>query len=148
MIDLIWNTFRTNESEWLREMPKFLFLAILAPAWTIPLSATAVLQERAGWDSLEGNWGDDLLNGGGGCDIFALRPRGGINTIQDVEPGQDLLMLPGRLNFNQLAIRQQGQNTLISIANRNRTIAILEYADWNSTLTDFFCCWNVVNLIS
>jgi phospholipase/lecithinase/hemolysin len=84
------------------------------------------LSGGSGIDFLSGGRGDDLLNGGGGCDIFALRPRGGIDTIQDFEPGQDLLLLPGRLNFNQLAIQQQGQNTLISIANRNRTIAILE----------------------
>lgn len=79
-----------------------------------------------GIDFLSGGFGDDLLNGGGGCDIFSLRLRGGSDTIQDFNPGDDLMFLVGRLSFDQLDIRQQGQNTVITIADTGQSLAILE----------------------
>lgn len=79
-----------------------------------------------GIDFLSGGFGDDLLNGGSSCDLFSLRPGNGVDTIQDFESGNDLIFLPDQLSFDQLDIRQQGKNTLITITSTNQPLAILE----------------------
>lgn len=92
----------------------------------------------SGIDFLSGGRGDDLLNGGGNCDIFSLRQQGGTDTIQDFEPGTDLIFLPGSLSFDQLDIRQQGKNTLITIASSNQLLGILENVQSNTIGSDNF----------
>ncbi|GAB4365993.1 MAG: hypothetical protein Kow00121_02970 [Elainellaceae cyanobacterium] len=84
------------------------------------------LSGGSGVDFLSGGLGDDLLNGGGSCDLFSLRLGRGTDTIQDFESENDLLFLSGRLTLDQLNIRQQGANTVITIASSNQTLAILE----------------------
>lgn len=91
-----------------------------------------------GIDFLSGGKGDDLLNGGGSCDLFSLRQRSGTDTIQDFELGTDLIFLSGSLTFDQLTIRQQGKNTLITIASTNRPLAILENVEANTIGADHF----------
>lgn len=91
-----------------------------------------------GIDFLSGGPGDDLLIGGGGCDLFSLRPRSGTDTIQDFDADGDLLFLPGQLTFDQLEIRQQGRDTVISIAETNQQLAILENVQSSSIdVSDF-----------
>lgn len=84
------------------------------------------LSGGAGIDFLSGGFGDDLLNGGGNCDLFSLRLRGGVDTIQDFDTTSDILVLTGNVSFDQLAFRQEGANTRIAIASTNQSIAILE----------------------
>jgi hypothetical protein len=79
-----------------------------------------------GIDFLSGGLGDNLLNGGGGCDIFSLRTQGSINTIQDFNTNGDLLFIPNGVRFSDLEVRQQGRNTVISVASTEKPIAILE----------------------
>jgi hypothetical protein len=70
--------------------------------------------------------------------LFSLRQRSGTDTIQDFEPGTDLIFLAGRLAFDQLDIRQQGRNTLITIASSNRPLAILENVEADTIGSDNF----------
>jgi phospholipase/lecithinase/hemolysin len=79
-----------------------------------------------GIDFLSGGLGDNLLNGGAGCDIFSLRTRRSANTIQDFDTDGDLLFIPSQVSFGDLAIRQQGRNTVIALANTGQPIATLE----------------------
>jgi phospholipase/lecithinase/hemolysin len=91
-----------------------------------------------GIDFLSGGLGDDVLNGGGSCDIFSLRIGRSTDTIQDFDTNQDLLFIPNRVRFSDLDIRQQGRNTVISIARMAQPIAILENVQASSISSSDF----------
>jgi Ca2+-binding RTX toxin-like protein len=52
-----------------------------------------------GNDFLSGDLGDDTLVGDVGSDRFLLSTNSGIDTIDDFEVGQDLLVLGNGLSF-------------------------------------------------
>ncbi|MBW4658268.1 MAG: right-handed parallel beta-helix repeat-containing protein [Drouetiella hepatica Uher 2000/2452] len=72
-----------------------------------------------GYDSLVGSRGNDTLVGGRGRDIFAFGYGHGQDVIQDFEDRQDQFDLPNNLRFDDLIIRQQRQDTLLKIDQRN-----------------------------
>jgi len=81
-----------------------------------------------GDDLLRGGLGNDTLvgdnfSGGTGRDTFVLAVAEGIDTIDDFQIGEDFLGLTGGLSFSQLAIVQDGSNTLIDL--NDSTLAIL-----------------------
>jgi len=76
----------------------------------------------AGSDWLAGGAGDDLLNGGEGWDRFLFAQGTGRDTIGDFQIGADVIDLAGYLgskgetmNFESLAIAQNGANTVITL---------------------------------
>jgi VCBS repeat-containing protein len=78
-----------------------------------------------GRDTLNGGAGDDILNGGKHKDIFVLAVGEGTDTIEDFENKKDFLALANGLTFGQLAIGQENNNTIISVADSGETLAIL-----------------------
>jgi Ca2+-binding RTX toxin-like protein len=108
---------------------------------------------------LVGGFGDDILFsnndgntsfGGPGRDRFVLSLGPGQNNVQDFEDGQDLLIIPLSLNFNsfnspgitpaftfeQLTLEQQGQNTVISLA--DDVLAVLSGIQTSQITADDF----------
>jgi Ca2+-binding RTX toxin-like protein len=76
----------------------------------------------AGSDWLAGGAGNDLLNGGEGWDRFLFAQGAGRDTIGDFQVGTDMIDLSGYLgakgeamNFEALAIAQNGANTVITL---------------------------------
>jgi Ca2+-binding RTX toxin-like protein len=66
-----------------------------------------------GDDILYGELGNDSLTGGSGNDIFVLNSGQGFDVIADFTVGQDLIRLSSGLSFDQLAITQNTQGTII-----------------------------------
>jgi Ca2+-binding RTX toxin-like protein len=88
----------------------------------------------AGNDSIHSGFGDDLILGGagndwiflgGGNDIVVLQINKGVDRIQNFQVGQTTLGLPGGLTFENLAIAQRGNDTLIQFANTGEDLARL-----------------------
>jgi Ca2+-binding RTX toxin-like protein len=69
--------------------------------------------------------GDDSLVGDVGSDRFLLSTNSGIDTIDDFEVGQDLLVLGNGLTFSQLTIAQDSGATLIRFAQTGEILASL-----------------------
>lgn len=88
----------------------------------------------AGNDLIHSGFGDDLILGGagndwiflgGGNDIVVLQINKGVDRIQNFQVGQTTLGLPGGLTFENLAIAQRGNDTLIKFANTGEDLARL-----------------------
>jgi Ca2+-binding RTX toxin-like protein len=88
----------------------------------------------AGNDEIYSGSGDDLIDGGigkdtiwlgGGKDTVVLALGNGLDTIYNFQDGQTTLGLSGGLKFEDLAISQKGNNTLIEIANGGEDLARL-----------------------
>jgi hypothetical protein len=54
-------------------------------------SGNDLLFGGSGNDRLTGGTGEDRLQGGEGSDVFVIREPGGFETIEDFEPGQDII---------------------------------------------------------
>ena len=94
-----------------------------------------LLRGGSGEDELVGGAGRDILIGNGGEDTFVLQ-RSGNDIIRDFRDEIDEFELSGGLRFNQLDIRQQGNNTLI--LNDGNRVALLVGVDANViTRADF-----------
>lgn len=63
---------------------------------------------------MSGDLGDDLLDGGGGQDVFVLGVGGGNDTISSFEDGVDCIEVTGGLTFSQLGFLP-GEDSVISI---------------------------------
>lgn len=72
-----------------------------------------------GDDVLSGDLGNDFLFGGPGRDRFAVQANSGVDFVGDFKIGEDLLVLTGGLQFNQLSISQVGGNTVIRFNNQD-----------------------------
>lgn len=88
-----------------------------------------------GNDWLDGGLGKNLLIGGPGHDTFVLSNDGRIDTVADFTPGVDQFLLQGGLSFGQLAIAQQGPDTLLRyLGNDSPSVTLYNVAA--STLTE------------
>lgn len=93
-----------------------------------------------GDDILRGGLGNDTLtgddfSGGSGRDTFVLAAGEGTDTIVDFHNGEDFIGLAGGLEFGQLSINQQGNNTLITF--ETETLAVLTGVTDPLTSADF-----------
>ncbi len=88
-----------------------------------------------GNDTLIGGMGNDTLLAGEGNDTFVLSADMGIDLISDFQVGQDVLQLDG-LDFNQLEMVQEGNNTQVSF--NNQLIAVLEQVNVDDITSDSF----------
>jgi Ca2+-binding RTX toxin-like protein len=91
-----------------------------------------ILLGGEGNDFLSGDLGDDTLVGEVGSDRFLLSINSGIDTIDDFEVGQDLLVLANGLTFSQLTIAQDSGATLIRFAQTGEILASLTGVSANS----------------
>lgn len=85
-----------------------------------------------GLDILAGLEGFDTLNGGAEADFFVLIPNTERDLIVDFQKGEDKLSLfptprfDSPLTFEQLSINQENNSTVISVAETNETLAVLD----------------------
>jgi Ca2+-binding RTX toxin-like protein len=91
-----------------------------------------ILLGSQGNDFLSGDLGDDTLVGDVGSDRFLLSTNSGIDTIDDFEVGQDLLVLGNGLTFSQLTIAEDSGATLIRFAQTGEILASLTGVSANS----------------
>ena len=84
-----------------------------------------ILLGGQGNDFLSGDLGNDTLVGDVGSDRFLLSTNFGIDTIDDFEVGQDLLVLGNGLIFSQLTIAEDSGATLIRFAQTGEILASL-----------------------
>jgi Ca2+-binding RTX toxin-like protein len=79
----------------------------------------------SGDDLVLGGAGNDRMFLGGGKDIVVLQINNGVDRIENFQVGQTTLGLSGGLTFENLAIAQRGNNTLIKFANTGEDLARL-----------------------
>ena len=92
----------------------------------------------SGNDLIDGGIGNDSIWLGGGQDIIVLASGKGFDTINNFQLGQTTLGLSGGLTFNDLAIAQKGNNTLIEIASSGEDLARLNGVQASSIDTSSF----------
>jgi len=79
----------------------------------------------SGDDLILAGAGNDRIFLGGGKDIVVLQINKGVDRINDFQVGQTTLGLSGGLTFENLAIAQMGNDTLIKFANTGEDLARL-----------------------
>jgi len=79
----------------------------------------------SGDDLILAGAGNDRIFLGGGNDIVVLQINKGVDRIHDFQVGQTTLGLSGGLTFENLAIAQMGNDTLIKFANTGEDLARL-----------------------
>ena len=94
------------------------------------------LRGGLGRDILRGDEGRDILIGGQASDVFILQSGLGSDRIKDFRVGQDKLGLADRLEFEDLSIRQVGDNT--AIFDGTNRLAVLAGVDADSITTSDF----------
>lgn len=95
-------------------------------------SGNDLLRGDAGNDTLDGGTGADTLFGGTGADFFTLRAGDGLDRIQDYRDGEDKFFLTGGLEFTQIEIVQNINNTQIQLNDSNEILANLNSVTANS----------------
>ena len=96
------------------------------------------LRGDGGSDRLDGGLGNDNLFGGAGADLFVLRAGEGNDRIADYVDGVDRFVLGGGLEFNDLTIVQNVNNTQIRVTGTNETLATLNSVTANFLNADDF----------
>ncbi|MEM9275630.1 MAG: pre-peptidase C-terminal domain-containing protein [Cyanobacteria bacterium P01_F01_bin.143] len=92
-----------------------------------------------GDDILMGVTGDDELFGGAGSDLFVFGNGDGTDTIFDFETGIDQIgLVEGELVFADLTLSQDGENTLLGVADSGETLAVLKEVEASSITEDSF----------
>lgn len=91
-----------------------------------------VLRGSVGNDTLDGGSGNDSLFGGNGADFFILRAGEGTKSIIDYRDGVDKFILAGGLEFGQIEIVQNINNTQIQLSDSNEVLANLNSVTANS----------------
>ena len=84
-----------------------------------------LIYSGSGDDLILGGAGNDWIFLGGGNDIVVLQINKGVDRIYNFQAGQTTLGLPGGLTFENLAIAQTGNDTLIKFANTGENLARL-----------------------
>ena len=100
------------------------------------------LRGDRGSDRLEGGKGNDNLLGGAGADLFVLKPGEGNDVIADYVDGVDKFVLGGGLEFSDLTIVQNINNTQIQITGTNEVLATLNSVTANFLNADDFIVEN------
>ena len=97
------------------------------------------LYGKSGKDLLYGGLGDDIMSGNSGADIFVIEPASGTDTIRDFTDGVDLFGLNETLNFGDLMIANNSENTAALISDNNsQVLAIINNVDaLDITVDDF-----------
>lgn len=89
--------------------------------WLFGGMGNDLLMGGVGDDTLSGDLGADILVGGPGRDVFVLSLRTGgsrlidADTIVDFQVGEDAIALTQGLTLNQVAISQQGNDTVLRL---------------------------------
>ncbi len=96
------------------------------------------LRGDGGSDRLDGGLGNDNLFGGAGADLFVLKSGEGNDVIADYADGIDQFVLGGGLEFSDLTIVQNINNTQIQITGTNETLATLNSVTANFLNADDF----------
>ena len=97
-----------------------------------------VLQGQSNDDFLDGADGLDTLIGGEGRDRFFLRVGAGTDTIVDFEQNLDKFVLGHNLNFEQLSLVTNGNDTEIQVIATEEVIAIISDTSPNNLdINDF-----------
>jgi len=86
----------------------------------------------SGDDLILGGAGNDWIFLGGGNDIVVLQINKGVDRIYNFQVGQTTLGLSGGLTFENLAIAQSGNDTLIKFANTGEDLARLNWVEASS----------------
>lgn len=78
-------------------------------------SGNDTLKGGRGDDTIVGGPGDDVMFGGADADIFVLTPGGGVDRVQDFEPGEDMIDVTtlGITAIEELDISGRGRSTII-----------------------------------
>jgi Ca2+-binding RTX toxin-like protein len=84
-----------------------------------------LIYSGSGDDLILGGAGNDRIFLGGGKDIVVLQVNKGVDRIDNFQVGQTKLGLSGGLTFENLAIAQRGNETLIKFANTGEDLARL-----------------------
>jgi Ca2+-binding RTX toxin-like protein len=84
-----------------------------------------LIYSGSGDDLILGGAGNDRIFLGGGKDIVVLQINKGVDRIDNFQVGQTTLGLSGGLTFENLAIAQTGNDTLIKFANTGEDLARL-----------------------
>ncbi|WP_419914588.1 calcium-binding protein [Hoeflea sp.] len=89
-----------------------------------------------GDDTLYGGRGNNYFDGGAGADrmVFA---RKSTNQIDGFEDGTDILVITGGLEFSDLAIRQDGRDTVVRDSSGSLEIELRDFDASQLTLDDF-----------
>ncbi|MGK7919584.1 MAG: hypothetical protein AB4080_06205 [Trichodesmium sp.] len=98
-----------------------------------------------GNDTLDGGGGSDRLTGGKGRDVFVIGNGRGRDLITDFRNGVDKIELAEGIEFDDILIESRGSNTLISIADTGKKIALLRKVSANSISSEDFVGVDVVN---
>lgn len=77
----------------------------------------------SGRDILDGGSGNDILTGGIGNDSFVLKVEAGTDLVNDYQDRQDKFILSGGLEFNNLTLVQNGNNTEIQLTATDEVLA-------------------------
>ena len=95
-----------------------------------------ILEGLAGNDTLYGAQGNDTLIGGDGADTFVInKDANSADTIMDFAVGVDRLLLTEFTSLNRLDLRQEGNDTLLSLGN-NQTVRFKNFTSSNLTLNN------------
>ena len=82
-----------------------------------------------GDDTLAGGAGNDTLVGGNGADTFVVGPGNGDDTVEDFVQGEDRIDLTGFegvAGFDDLTLRQSGNDLVIDLSGNGRETLTLE----------------------
>lgn len=90
-----------------------------------------IIQGGAGDDTIGGESGQDILLGGPGRDVFVLSTqtavvnRNQVDVLVDFQVGEDAIGLTGGLTSDDLIIESLGTNTIITIAESNLILGMV-----------------------
>ncbi|MBV7299084.1 calcium-binding protein [Enterovibrio paralichthyis] len=98
-----------------------------------------ILSGGAGNDTLWGGRGDDVLIGGEGNDVFVFCEATGDDTVRDFVKGEDTLKIDASiaLHFSDVNAEQVGGSTVLSFANDDTQITLLQF-DATTVSADMF----------
>jgi Ca2+-binding RTX toxin-like protein len=97
-----------------------------------------IIYSGTGNDLIDGGIGNDTIWLGGGQDRIVLASDNGFDTINNFQLGQTTLGLSGGLTFENLAIAQQGNDTLIENAATGTLLGTLVGVQANSINSSSF----------
>ncbi|MGL5135275.1 MAG: calcium-binding protein, partial [Planktothrix sp.] len=99
---------------------------------------TDILRGNDGDDWLYGDKDNDTLIGGSGRDRFILANNSGSDTINDFIQNEDIIGLTGGLDFAQLTLVSDLNNTVIRVTSSNQILATLIDVSANSLNSNDF----------